>query len=123
MRVAAAVVVDGALFVIYATGNQYARYDATLDRWDQMSSDVSLACLTPVWSGRELVLWEPLGGPTAIRFDPARETSEPMTREGEPTARYVDGAVWTGAEMLVWGGDDENGNTLNTGGLYRPPDP
>ena len=29
-------------------------------------------------------------------------------------------AVWTGNEMIVWGGEDENQSPLNTGGRYNP---
>ena len=28
--------------------------------------------------------------------------------------------MWTGSEMIVWGGSDINGNVLNTGGRYNP---
>jgi hypothetical protein len=27
-------------------------------------------------------------------------------------------AVWTGSEMIVWGGQDDSGNNLNIGGRY-----
>ena len=37
-----------------------------------------------------------------------------------PTARYSHTAVWTGSEMIVWGGEDINGNVLDTGGRYDP---
>ena len=36
-----------------------------------------------------------------------------------PTARVGHTAVWTGSEMIVWGGSDPN--TLNTGGRYCAP--
>ena len=36
-----------------------------------------------------------------------------------PDARYLHTAVWTGSEMIVWGGLDEN-PLLNTGGRYNP---
>src|SRR5207245_1487060 len=35
-----------------------------------------------------------------------------------PTARFYQTAVWTGSEMIAWGGD--NGYELNTGGRYNP---
>ena len=36
-----------------------------------------------------------------------------------PTARFAHTAVWTGSEMIVWGGND--GNTgVDTGGRYNP---
>jgi N-acetylneuraminic acid mutarotase len=37
-----------------------------------------------------------------------------------PTARSAHTAVWTGTEMIVWGGQDSNGNVFNTGGKYNP---
>ncbi|MDX2042869.1 MAG: putative Ig domain-containing protein [Acidobacteriota bacterium] len=36
-----------------------------------------------------------------------------------PSARERHTAVWTGSEMIVWGGSDENGRA-NTGGRYNP---
>ena len=36
-----------------------------------------------------------------------------------PTARDLHTAVWTGSEMIVWGGTNF-GNYLNTGGRYNP---
>jgi hypothetical protein len=40
------------------------------------------------------------------------------TGENCPSARYNHTAVWTGTEMIVWGGGD--GSALNTGGCYNP---
>jgi hypothetical protein len=37
---------------------------------------------------------------------------------GAPSARYWHTAVWTGAEMIIWGGF--NGASFNTGGRYNP---
>jgi len=37
-----------------------------------------------------------------------------------PSPRLGHTAVWTGSEMIVWGGDDILGNYLNTGGRYTP---
>src|SRR5262245_1808053 len=39
---------------------------------------------------------------------------------GAPSARWLHTAVWTGSEMLVWGGSDRVGSYLNTGGRYDP---
>src|SRR6266496_529602 len=36
-----------------------------------------------------------------------------------PGGRYLHTAVWTGSEMIVWGGYS-NGSNLNTGGRYNP---
>ena len=37
---------------------------------------------------------------------------------GAPAGRYYHSSVWTGTEMIVWGGF--NGSYLNTGGRYEP---
>ena len=37
-----------------------------------------------------------------------------------PTARYHHTTVWTGAEMIVWGGQDIGNSASNTGGRYNP---
>jgi N-acetylneuraminic acid mutarotase len=37
-----------------------------------------------------------------------------------PTARLEHTAVWTGSEMIVWGGTNVGSSKLNTGGRYNP---
>jgi len=37
-----------------------------------------------------------------------------------PDGRYYHTAVWTGSEIIVWGGFDATSGTLNTGGRYSP---
>jgi hypothetical protein len=44
----------------------------------------------------------PLNRPMA--FDPAKQMWETMPSQGEPPARCYCQAVWTGKEMIVWGG-------------------
>ncbi|MEQ1876062.1 MAG: kelch repeat-containing protein [Bdellovibrionia bacterium] len=42
----------------------------------------------------------------------------PMSSTGDPGARWGHNVVWTGTEMLVWGGSDPN--LPGTGGVYDP---
>src|SRR6266852_6044631 len=42
-----------------------------------------------------------------------------MSTNNAPFARTDHTAVWSGTEMLVWGGDNQTTN-LNTGGRYNP---
>ena len=42
------------------------------------------------------------------------------TNTNAPAARQEQTALWTGTEMLVWGGRDAAGNALNSGGRYNP---
>ena len=37
-----------------------------------------------------------------------------------PTARAAHTAVWTGSEMIVWGGVNGGNFLFNTGGRYNP---
>src|SRR5262249_50520105 len=48
------------------------------------------------------------------------DTWTPTNLTGAPDARVSHTAVWTGSEMIVWGGEDENSLELNTGGRYNP---
>jgi hypothetical protein len=42
------------------------------------------------------------------------------TTANAATGRYYHTAVWTGSEMIVWGGYGPGGHLLNTGGRYNP---
>lgn len=84
-----------------------------------------------VWTGTEFIIWGGLadvfGGPavsnTGARYNPATDTWTNITLTGAPAARRGHTAVWTGTEMIVWGGtaaiDGESGG-LNSGGRYNP---
>src|SRR5437868_392254 len=37
-----------------------------------------------------------------------------------PAGRSYHTAVWTGSEMIIWGGVDDSGFAVNTGGKYNP---
>jgi hypothetical protein len=42
------------------------------------------------------------------------------TTANAPTGRWFHTAIWTGNEMIVWGGGGHTGNHFNTGGRYNP---
>ena len=48
------------------------------------------------------------------------DTWTPTSLTNVPTARQYHTAVWTGSEMIVWGGEDISGGLVNTGGRYNP---
>lgn len=81
---------------------------------------------TAIWTGTEMIIW---GGyyyydsdsyylRTGGRYNPASDSWTPTTTVNAPTARYKHTAVWTGTEMIIWGG--YGGGYLNTGGKYNP---
>jgi hypothetical protein len=54
-------------------------------------------------------------------YSPSSNTWTSMSTIGAPTARAFHTAVWTGTEMIVWGGEvDAAGSVTNTGGRYNP---
>jgi hypothetical protein len=93
-------------------------YDPAKDRWRRLS-DVGAPparwAHTAVWSGAEMLVWGGLGcasgagqGPVpcgdGARYEPTRDRWSPISASGAPSARVGHSAVWTGKEMIVWGG-------------------
>jgi N-acetylneuraminic acid mutarotase len=52
------------------------------------------------------------------KYDPFTDEWSSMPAGGG--ARYLHTAVWTGTEMIIFGGSDGNGAPLDTGGRYNP---
>ena len=84
-----------------------------------------------VWTGSEMIVWggTPNTGPTVTatggRYDPAIDTWSATSSAGAPAPRASHAAVWTGTEMIVWGGCDNsicavNDNPLGDGARYDP---
>jgi N-acetylneuraminic acid mutarotase len=56
---------------------------------------------------------------TGGRYDPVSNTwGAATTTTGVPTVRQYQSAVWTGTEMIIWGGYDVA--TYNDGYRYAP---
>ena len=53
------------------------------------------------------------------RYNPSTDTWRPITTTLAPSARRYHTAVWTGSEMLVWGGESSLGY-LADGARYNP---
>ncbi|HYS05151.1 MAG TPA: MopE-related protein [Candidatus Dormibacteraeota bacterium] len=105
------------------------------DRWDNGSlGDVPdpRSEATAVWTGSFVLVW---GGllpngqvgytyPQGVhRYDPATDTWKAMSATNDPSGRAGHTAVWTGSQMLVWGGQVLNNGRftdLQTGGRYDP---
>ena len=114
--------------------NTGARYDPQTDTWTPTST--GLDCPTPrafastavVWTGKEMVVWGGGAGPGAITpvgdggaYDPDTDSWRKISQTGAPPARSLHTAVWTGKEMIVWGGSNNGGGSnLNSGGHYNP---
>ena len=111
------------------TVGQGASYDPASDSWSTMNT-TGAACAqqgTAVWTGSLWILW---GGDacmnseivvdTGAAYDPSNDTWTPIPVQGAPSARRSHTAVWTGSEMIIWGGTDMTGQILSDGGAYDP---
>jgi hypothetical protein len=80
---------------------------------------------TAVWTGSEMIVWggavygSSQGTGDGGRFNPSTNTWTSMSSIGAPSPRKLHSAVWTGSQMIVWGGMNGN-NNFNDGSLYNP---
>jgi len=114
-----------------------ARYDPAADHWVATSltgSPTARSNHAAVWSGTLMIVWGgygcmdgvPTGCPYAAlrsggRYDPASDTWSPTGTTAAPTARQDPAAIWTGSEMIVFGGWVQGINSYpSDGGRYDP---
>jgi N-acetylneuraminic acid mutarotase len=80
---------------------------------------------TAIWSGSEMIVWSGGDFPgniflnTGGRYNPSTDSWTATSTTNAPTARRWSAALWTGSEMVVWGGAD-NSTAFDTGGRYNP---
>ena len=114
---------DGSYF------NTGGRYNAGTDSWTATSTanpPSARAYHTAVWTGNEMIVWAGLyyNGFTSFylntggRYNPSADTWATTDTANVPSVRDGHTAVWTGTEMIVWGGN--NDNFSNTGARYNP---
>jgi len=139
VRSAKAAVWTGAELVIWAGGSfgqqtypDGGRYDPEQDIWHLIAGPrQGRLAHTAVWTGSELVAWgglveEPAGAgalvcaSTGWRYHDSSGTWTALTATEAPDARTGHTAVWTGSEMIVWGGLACEGGFLADGGRYLP---
>ena len=116
--------------------NTGGRYNPNTDSWTAtttVNAPSERARQGAVWTGNEMIVW---GGDfydhgyhdlnTGGRYNPSTDSWTATTTVNAPHARGGPTAVWTGTEMIVWGGYYHNINynyltlPLNTGGRYNP---
>ncbi|BAO45597.1 Kelch repeat-containing protein [Thiolapillus brandeum] len=107
--------------------NSGGRYDPVLDTWTPVTltgAPLARNYHSVVWTGLEMLVWggeENCSGRysnTGGRYNPATDSWQQMSTVGAPVERSRHTVVWTGHEMIVWGG--YNGSSVNTGGRYDP---
>ena len=116
------------VFVMDAAAVQY---DPVLDRWSNtnfVGQPTARIYSTVVWTGSQVLVWGGLDRNTfsgirdGARYDPTFDTWTAMSTAGAPSGRGVPVAVWTGTELLIWGGYEVRGTLqiLGNGALYNP---
>jgi len=110
--------------------NTGGRYDPQMDSWTStttVSAPSRRSFHVAAWSGSEMIVWGGYGGlgsPTFLasggRYDPQTDSWNPTALSGAPSARLDPSSVWTGSEMIVWGGSIGGTNYVSTGGRYDP---
>jgi len=105
------------------------RYNPETDSWEATSIEADVPSArnghTAIWSGNEMIVWGGYNGShlgyldTGSRYDPVSDTWIATSLDAHvPSGRSQHTVIWTGNEMIVWGGI--NGSYLNTGGRYDP---
>jgi hypothetical protein len=122
----------GSEMIVWGGGNGMytntgGRYNPVTDSWAATSTtNVQLYSVRPtaVWTGFEMIGWggDPSGfgfrPGTGARYYPASDIWVRTSTTNAVVDRWTHTAVWTGTEMIVWGGS--SGPFLDNGGRYNP---
>lgn len=119
---------DGSGSQLNSFGDGY-RYNLLSNTWSAISTNGAPTprCQhTAVWTGTEMIIWGGLTGSgltlslnDGARYNASTDTWSPLNLTNAPSARRRHTAVWTGSEMIVWGGFNA-GPYEPTGGRYDP---
>ena len=110
--------------------NTGGRYNPVSDSWTATTTSNAPAAReshTAVWTGSEMIVWGGLDSldfvdlNTGGKYNPNTNSWTATSTINVPDARERHTAVWSGSEMIVWGGFNEDSfEDLNTGGRYNP---
>jgi N-acetylneuraminic acid mutarotase len=113
--------------------NTGGRYNPLTNSWTPISTKKApseRSGHTAIWTGTEMIIW---GGfyhyfdqawrttifKTGGRYNPLTDSWTSISTKKAPSERSGHTAIWTGTEMIIWGGY-AGSNYLNTGGRYNP---
>ena len=97
-----------------STTNTGGIYDPVTDSWTPtslMNAPSARQQHTAIWTGQEMIVWG--GCPTVYctevlndgaRYDPTTDTWTPIANTSGLTPRHFHQAIWTGSQMIIWGG-------------------
>jgi N-acetylneuraminic acid mutarotase len=105
------------------TGGRYNPYSDTWVATSTVNAPTPRDSHSAIYTGHEMIIW---GGSNTVypyylsggaRYSPAGDFWSPISASGAPGPRSDHSAIWTGNEMILWGGATLSG-TVNTGGRY-----
>ncbi len=113
--------------------NTGGKYNPSTNSWLSTSTTNAPTARTnhtAVWTGTEMIIWggwdaasvpgaAPIFFNSGRRYNPNTDSWTVTSLSNAPTGRADHTAVWTGSEMIVWGGN-KNSLLLNNGGRYNP---
>ncbi|MGH7269185.1 MAG: hypothetical protein ACREJ3_02040 [Polyangiaceae bacterium] len=102
-------------------------YDPITDTWERISSSPKSPPRgeeSAVWTGTEALIWggevapavstslasmlpasaAPVPATSGAAYNPTTGTWRAMSTAGQPSPRNAHAAIWTGTEMIIWGG-------------------
>jgi hypothetical protein len=104
------------------------RYDPATDSWIPTAIPTTVpgrTAFAAAWSGTEMIVWSGVAdGTFAVtntggRYNPVTDSWVATSLANAPFARADHTAVWTGREMIVWGGTSTAGD-FDDGARYNP---
>ena len=115
------------------------RYDPATDSWMPITTEgapTPTEATPAIWTGSELLLFGgvragpisavpvPFVGPLGL-YNPGMDRWRPLQANGAPSNRAGHVAVWSGSEVLVWGGSTPQGSgsgmdPATPGGAFNP---
>lgn len=135
-RVGHSAVWSGSEMIIWGGGSRTGgKYNPTTNQWiptsiPEPNIPTPRAYFVGIWTGAEMLVWGGLEYTinsvtnTGSKYDPALNVWTEVTTNSAPEARQRHSGVWTGTELIVWGGVKAAyfgpPDLLNTGGRYNP---
>lgn len=108
------------------TGSKYNFATSTWTALPVASGPSARYFHSAIWTGSKMLIWggEDVAGlrknDGAIYNNATNTWDGPTSTISVPVARYRHTAIWTGTEMVVWGGNDPGSGYFNSGGKYNP---
>jgi N-acetylneuraminic acid mutarotase len=122
-------IVWGGVNFIGLTFNTGGKYNPSTNTWTPTTTanaPTTRTGHTAVWTGSEMIIWggwNGLSSPFSLfnsggKYNPVTNSWTDTSTINSPSGRYGHTAVWTGSQMIVWGGGYSG--YFNTGAQYNP---